>query len=466
MKSYGLILPLALALGLMLNSRSVAQTSVNLDLSTRCVGVPPSHVTVSSVAQWMQNPMDLSVQICVSNFYAASSNYLEMTIGGNDLKFYGAGMDTLGNFIPTNYPPVTVAAILRREYPFSIMCPNSGPNGSPLFQWKDFNNPDNFISSVTNGNNASAVDVFLWTNFTAYAQNLFTTNSDPDYAALRQTNLVVEMNRIITAMPLGDTNVFTGVTLGADTISLLAQNPSGQQLVQLYRLLFRDAIGLAANSQADDSGSAQITFSVQTPPQLVIYKNKTAPTYNVLLNGDNSSGGVLNLMNPGIGYYSATNETLEILQDKFGHFSTGDGCDDATKAPGQGNWLRLGPGCNADTNRIAIEWSVSLGRSFDGLAAGQLALHEPGLTSGTYTPYALYYNGSMTNLYAEESLLNTNLPFLTTNLDGSILTNQFVPVLSQNIWSLTNIYTSQSSVLVNNIQNLYQLSGAGRAGAE
>ncbi|MDR3562899.1 MAG: RHS repeat-associated core domain-containing protein [Negativicutes bacterium] len=167
-----------------------------------------------------------------------------------------------------------------------------------------------------------------------------------------------------------------------------------------------------------------------------------------MLHGDTSvsGAGVLNLANFGTDYYSSSNAVLEIWKDKFGHFGLGDGCDDATKAPGQGSWVALGPGCNGDTNRISLRWNVSLGRSFDGLAAGQLAFAEAGLSRGAYTPSAIYYNGFMTNLYATETLLATNAPTYVTNSDDTITTNLFIPVQSQNLWAQVTISTNPATI--------------------
>ncbi|HEY4416036.1 MAG TPA: hypothetical protein VGO57_10115, partial [Verrucomicrobiae bacterium] len=147
MKKYAFVFSLALAL--MATAQIFAQTSSDLDLSTRSVGVPPSHVTVNSVAQWMENPLDQKVQVTVTNFYAGTNDCMDMAIGGKHLKFYGAGLDNLGNYIPTNYPPVTVGMTLRREYNLNITCPNSGPDGSPLYKFEDFQYyPDTFVGYI------------------------------------------------------------------------------------------------------------------------------------------------------------------------------------------------------------------------------------------------------------------------------------------------------------------------------
>jgi RHS repeat-associated protein len=169
---------------------------------------------------------------------------------------------------------------------------------------------------------------------------------------------------------------------------------------------------------------------------LTIKKNQPTPSYTVLINRSASSGGVVNLRHPTEGNVSTNYSIIEVIKDKFGHIGLGDGCDDATKAPGQGSWLNIGPGCTQDTNRISLAWHVSLGRTFDGLATGQLALREAGLTRDSYTPYAIYYNAASTNLYAEQPLV---APYLTTNSDSTICINTFTNVVASVVLLTTNI---------------------------
>ncbi|MDR3574279.1 MAG: hypothetical protein P4L50_10475 [Anaerolineaceae bacterium] len=196
-------------------SHGSAQTSSDLNLSTRSVGVPPSHVTVDSVTRWMENPLDQKLQITVSNFCAAASDCMDLTIGVNHFKFYGAGQDELGQYIPTNYPPVVISAILRRDYPMSIMCPNSGPDHTPLFHIGDFNSTiSDFLPLVTNSP-TDPVSAFLWANFTSQAQiNLTNADSSPDF---QTTNLVDELNRILQGPCIYDVGRFSGITLGDTT---------------------------------------------------------------------------------------------------------------------------------------------------------------------------------------------------------------------------------------------------------
>ena len=441
-KIQGLVWAIAIVLGI---KAGLAQTSSDLDLSTRSAGVPPTHTTVDSVTKWIENPLDQKLQIVVTNLYANTNDYMEIVIGGQHVKFSGAGTDAFGNYIPTNYEPVTVNAVLRREYPMSIMCPNSGPNGSPLFKIGDLN-PSSFLPVLTNSP-TDAVSAFLWANFVADGKTALTNRSTT--WEVQQTNLTLEINHILVGPSIYNSTRFAGVTLQTDTQQLLAQNPSGQPLVRLNRLLLRDAYSSSfyvPPGNPDSSGTAAIVFSVIPPPELKVKKNQPALGYSVSIKPDIGHSNVLNLQHPAGGNVSTNYSTVTVLKDKFGHFGLGDGCDDATKAPGQGSWLSMGPGCNQDTNRISLEWHVSLGRTFDGLAAGVLAFREPGLSRDSYTPYAIYYNGSMTNLYAQLPLGDVNNAFVPTNYYASVLlvtTN--VPFVLTN--STGQVYTNFDTVI-------------------
>jgi RHS repeat-associated protein len=423
-----------------------AQANADLNLQTRWTGQPPNHETPTAAAKWMQNPVALRLEIGVTNLYADTNAYMEVDIGGQRLIFYGAGVDVSGAFIPTNYPPVTVDAALRRQYPVTITCPNSGPDGSPCIKWTDINNPHGLAGILMSNWVPVLVSQFLWTSFSAAGRSAIINDNpgtDPSYL-ITQTNLVNELNRIINSgSSIYDPTRFAGVSLGQDTTDLLAQNPQGgQSLVLLNRMLLRDACAyypwpnnydFQIQNRRDNSGTAEIHFSVQPPPELTILKNQATPQYSVVVNGSNSrqlddGSSQIDLMNTGNGDLSTNSAVIQVSKSKFGHFAVGDGCDDPRPAPGVGKWLSLGPGCSADTNRISLEWSVSLGRTFDGLAAGQLALHETGLSWNTYTPDALYYNAASTNLLAEISLVTTNILTLVTNASGDVYTNVDSPL--------------------------------------
>ena len=192
-----------------------------LDLQTKWTGQPPSHETPSSAAKWMQTPLDQQVLICVSNFYANASDYLEINVGGQRRLFYGAGTDGLGNYIPTNYPPVALGAVLRRVYTMNMMCPNSGPNGSPFFQVGELD-PNNFLPLLTNSI-TDPVSAYLWATFSTNIQRGL-TNTGATYDA-QETNLVLGINQILSGTNLYALGICGGVTLASDTTNLLYQIP-------------------------------------------------------------------------------------------------------------------------------------------------------------------------------------------------------------------------------------------------
>src|SRR6185437_11300578 len=72
----------------------------------------------------------------------------------------------------------------------------------------------------------------------------------------------------------------------------------------------------------------------------------------------------------------------------------------------------------------------------DGLAAGQLALREPGLSLDSYTPNAIYYDASLTNLWAEMPLGTPDNPFVPTNYYASVV------LITTNVTSLLSNSTS------------------------
>ena len=67
-------------------------------------------------------------------------------------------------------------------------------------------------------------------------------------------------------------------------------------------------------------------------------------------------------------------------------------------APGDGEWPSIGPAKTPNTNEVAIQWSVGLGRLLGGKSAGRLSLTEFGLSPDIYTPRVLSYRQPITNL--------------------------------------------------------------------
>ncbi len=110
-------------------------------------------------------------------------------------------------------------------------------------------------------------------------------------------------------------------------------------------------------------------------------------------------------------YYS-NSWVIEVFDEKLVRWYTDDGSDDPGPAPGDGTPISLGPGRSLETNKTALDWSVSLGRLYDGLAAGRLRVREPGLTREIYTPANIYYTASSTNVRDQVELV--------TSADGAL----------------------------------------------
>ncbi|HPC61415.1 MAG TPA: RHS repeat-associated core domain-containing protein [Verrucomicrobiota bacterium] len=103
--------------------------------------------------------------------------------------------------------------------------------------------------------------------------------------------------------------------------------------------------------------------------------------------------------------YCSNAWTIEVRDEKLYHWYTDDGSDDPGPAPGDGFTVSMGPGNSCYSNQVALDWSVSLGRLFDGTAAGRLRVRENGLSRPIYTPTNLYYTASSTNARAQVELV-------------------------------------------------------------
>src|SRR5579864_90269 len=81
--------------------------------------------------------------------------------------------------------------------------------------------PAGFAGKLTNG--SDAVSVFLRGRL------------------LDSKAVVKDLNRVIAGPSIYDKERFSGIVLRAETVQLLRQNPSGQQLARLNKLLLEDA---------------------------------------------------------------------------------------------------------------------------------------------------------------------------------------------------------------------------------
>ena len=103
--------------------------------------------------------------------------------------------------------------------------------------------------------------------------------------------------------------------------------------------------------------------------------------------------------------YFSNSWIVEIRDQQGAHWLVDDQSNDPGPAPGDPSSLQIGPAKCLLTNHIAIDWSVSLGRLYDGLAAGRLRLSESTLSRETYTPKAIFYAAASTNVRSQVELV-------------------------------------------------------------
>ena len=97
---------------------------------------------------------------------------------------------------------------------------------------------------------------------------------------------------------------------------------------------------------------------------------------------------------------------VEIRDQQGARWIVDDRSNDPAPAPGDGDFLQIGPARSLLTNRISIDWSVALGRLYDGLAAGRLRLNESGLSREAYTPKAIFFAAASTNVRSQVELIS------------------------------------------------------------
>jgi CIC family chloride channel protein len=87
-----------------------------------------------------------------------------------------------------------------------------------------------------------ALSRFLSAELSLSTKELLLRYKDMRESELKEV-IASELNHIIRKGPLYDTNQFAGITLSKETETLLAQNPKGDDLARLNRMLLLDAYG-------------------------------------------------------------------------------------------------------------------------------------------------------------------------------------------------------------------------------
>ena len=119
---------------------------------------------------------------------------------------------------------------------------------APIFSIGDFIALSSLVGKL--GIHSDPLSQFLWNQFSAQTQQVLT---DPNATAQEQASaLVAELNTVIQG---GDSIYapprFAGVPLSPETLQLLAQNPQGDDLVRLNRLLLEDGYPLEIAKSPD-----------------------------------------------------------------------------------------------------------------------------------------------------------------------------------------------------------------------
>jgi len=126
---------------------------------------------------------------------------------------------------------------------------------------KDIKDPGGL--ALTLGHADRDFSLYLRNQFSIRAQKLLTRfeGAEPDAALLR--TMVRVLNREIARTKLYDPKLFRGITLAPATTRLIAEDPSGADLVRLNRLLLEDAfpLELADSALALKSGEVRLVRS-------------------------------------------------------------------------------------------------------------------------------------------------------------------------------------------------------------
>jgi RHS repeat-associated protein len=147
----------------------------------------------------------------------------------------------------------------------------------------------------------------------------------------------------------------------------------------------------------------EMKFMVSPPAQMLTTKGSGAVprTYSVWIDRELADTKAIYGQ---CDYYSNT-FLVEIRDQQGAQWLLDDRSNDPGPAPGDGSFLEIGPARSLLTNRISIDWSVSLGRLYDGLAVGRLRLSESGLSRDVYTPKAIFYSAASTNARSQVELV-------------------------------------------------------------
>ena len=112
------------------------------------------------------------------------------------------------------------------------------PGDNSLYSSGDFFNPTAFIAQLQNN---SVLSQYVWNQFSTSTKTVLSNQNQTYTPAKVETALATALNTILQGPSLYDPTAFSGVVLSAETRYLMTQNPAGQTLIELNRMLLQDA---------------------------------------------------------------------------------------------------------------------------------------------------------------------------------------------------------------------------------
>ena len=263
--------------------------------------------------------------------------------------------------------------------------------------------------------------------------------------SLQVLNLQAESNSPV-CVTLG-TDRYAAAGLDCDTVTNTPGTVFGLKMHRDYKLTV-----IATNLS-----SAQLFLKINPPwePLSTSGKNE-APRQYVLLVDNLSSMPLTEYTTPSFGnwdcgYYS-NSWTIQITDARPYHWYADDSSDDPGPAPGDGSFVSIGGAKDIKTNTVSLDWSVSLGRLFDGTAAGRLRIRESGLSPEIYTPTNLYY-------VAGSEIERSQVDLVASSGDGVLRQvrayQAFVDILAQTNQTLLNFYHTSQVATNKNASGIY-----------
>ena len=115
-----------------------------------------------------------------------------------------------------------------------------GDYGSPQFAPADFRNVRGLADQLATPTESDRLSKFLAVQLSPATQGLL-TNYDPQADAQLRKDLAADLNRLILAAPLYQTQLFANIKLSPATRNLLSREPQGLDVARLNRRLLLDA---------------------------------------------------------------------------------------------------------------------------------------------------------------------------------------------------------------------------------